>query len=61
MFLVDIVGEISAEQLRKIAKQFDAEVVTEKELNAWTDVDNLVYKNAKKRCGCEGCGCNGGE
>jgi len=60
MLLVDIVAKISTEQLKQIAEQFSAEIVTEEELTKWADVNNLVYKKAKK-CECEGCGCNGGE
>ena len=60
MLLVDIVAEISAEQLKKIADQFNAEIVSEEQLKTWADVNDLVYKKAKK-CECEGCDCNGGE
>jgi hypothetical protein len=44
-------AEISAKELKKLAKEFDGEIVSGKELNPWTDVDKLVYKRLKGKDG----------
>jgi len=46
-------AEISSKKLKKLVKEFNAEIVTEKEagINAWTDVDKLVYKKLKEKNG----------
>tara|TARA_R110000744_G_scaffold2344_14_gene9584 strand:+ start:8802 stop:8951 length:150 start_codon:yes stop_codon:yes gene_type:complete len=44
---------INSKKLKKIVEEFKGEIVTEKEagINAWTDVDTLVYKKLREKNG----------
>tara|TARA_R110000824_G_C15120936_1_gene668078 strand:+ start:394 stop:543 length:150 start_codon:yes stop_codon:yes gene_type:complete len=46
-------AEIGAKKLKKLVEEFNGEIVTEKEagINAWTDVDKLVYKKLREKNG----------
>mgnify|MGYP003123763203 CR=1 FL=1 len=46
-------AEISSKELKKLVKEFNGEIVSEKDagINNWTDVDKLVYKKIKEKDG----------
>ena len=44
-------AEISAKDLKKLAEEFNGEIVNGKEINPWTDVDKVVYKRIKGKNG----------